>query len=250
MTLYKKYFSKPIIFVLIIIVCSNNSLQSQTIKNATVQKGLDDFYAAEFEQAIQTLEESLLEVDLQPDELFSAHVYIGFSKIRLGEDPNIIRSHFVNAIKSFPEMDLDESKIPPDLFRQYKAVRDQIMCTLIVYTNPENASAILIHPQNEKIENFHTPAEFTNMLEGTFQLLVSLDGYKAYTTVLELKPGQFDTLNITLLKKEKSFIQKYWPYGAGVLAATAAVLVVTSNGKEKPAEPADKNLPFPPGRPD
>ena len=225
------------------------SVYAQNISHDLVKKGIDAFYMADFEEAQRILQNAIINEFLSDDELFYAYLYVGFCHIRQESDAETVHLYFQRAAMTKPNMALDPMKIPPDLYDAFTAVGRAVLGNIVVLTEPLDASVILIEPSANQIGRKTTPAIFHNLLEGSYQVLVSKDGYDAWSKRIKLHAGATDTLNVVLVEKgEKSFFAKFWPYGAGALAATAIILVATNRGDDEP--PASKpDLPYPPPRP-
>jgi len=238
------------IIVFAILGCSAKSLTAQVISNKTVQRGVEAFYMADFEAAKSLLQEAVIDAPLAGQDLFYAHLYIAFSNIRLERDLDAVRLHFLRAIKIKPDLELDPMKIPPDLYDRFAAVRRATISSIVIITQPPTASAVVIDPETEVVSNKPTPAIFRNVLEGTYQVLVSKEGFHTWARDVTVAAGVSDTLSITLLKKKKTFFAKAWPYGAGAVAAGAIIYAATQpRGRGTETPPMKPDLPGPPERP-
>lgn len=234
----------------ILLICLAGTLPAQVISNKTVKRGIDAFYMADFEAAKSLLQEAVIDAPLAGQDLFYAHLYIAFSNIRLERDLDAVRLHFLRAIKVKPGLELDPMKIPPDLYDRFAAVRRETISSIVVITQPTNASAVVIDPETEVVSNKSTPTIFRNLLEGTYQVLISKGGFHTWTRDVQVAAGVSDTLSITLLKKKKSFFAKAWPYGAGAVAAGAVIFAITQpRGESAESPPLKPDLPGPPQRP-
>jgi len=225
-------------------------LPAQGISNKSVQSGVEAFYMADFEAAKTQLQDAVIDAPLSELDLFYAHLYIAFCNIRLNRDLEAVRLLFTRAVKIRPHMELDPTKIPPDLYDRFIAVREEIITSLVVITEPEDASVVVVEPETEAISSKTSPAIFHNLLEGSYQVLVSKEGFHTWARSIEVDPGKVDTLTITLLQKQKSFFAKAWPYGAGAVAAGVVVYAITLSNKSEPNPPFKPDLPGPPNRPD
>jgi len=189
----------------------------------------------------------LLYSRLGDEDLFAAHIYIAFSYLREEIEAETARLYIIKAIQIAPDVQLDVGKIPPDLYQQYIQIRQSIIGSLSIRTTPEDASAVLIEPTKNRAQNLQTPGVFENLLEGRYNLLVSRPGSQSYSAVVTLAAGEAKSVEVVLLEKRRSFLQKYWPYGAGALAAT--VVIVAAAGGKGDARPVAGDLPTPPIRP-
>ncbi|MBN1560716.1 PEGA domain-containing protein [candidate division KSB1 bacterium] len=224
-------------------------LWSQNISHTFVARGIELFYAADFEESMRILQNAIINEPLGDEELYYSHLYVGFCHIRLGSDSNTIRLYFQRAIAILPDMELDPMRIPPDLYDAFNAVKKSSLGSIIVHSDPLDATVLLIGAKTSKVDRKSTPAIFRNLLENSYQVAVSKKGYETFSGDVNVRAGVSDTLNVILLKKEKSFLAKYWPYGAGAIAASAAILAITTGGGNGgPSEPPP-TLPTPPARP-
>jgi len=241
--------NKNTIIYSLILLFGVTDLSAQAISSKIVQSGIEAFYTADFEAAKTTLQDAVIDAPLSNHDLFYAHLYIAFCNIRLARDLEAVRLHFIRAIKMRPDIELDPMKISPDLYDRFVAVRNEIISSLVVLTEPENASVVVIEPLTEAVLSKQSPAIFRNLLEGHYQVLISMQGYLTWSRTVELKAGISDTLSITLVQEKKSFFARIWPYGAGAVAASAIVFAVTQMNKPEAVPPLKPDLPGPPDRP-
>ncbi len=242
------YTIKNIIFALFIWLISCSYVWAAPIENANVQQGINEFFSAQFEQAVQTLQNALSEEDLNQSDFFAAHLYTAFAKIRLNYMEENINMHLREAVKASPHDSVDWSKIPPDLLERYHHIRQNVTGTLFVESVPSSASAVLVHLDSERIQSKKTPAQFENLFPGRYSLVISQQNYKAFTRTIDIKTGINDSITVSLEKAQKSLLQAYWPYGAGALVIGAVILSKTFG--DEPSEEKIFNLPTPPKRPE
>ncbi|MBN1465206.1 hypothetical protein JXA02_05550 [candidate division KSB1 bacterium] len=224
-------------------------LRAQNISHEFVAKGIEAFYNADFEESMRILQHTILNEPLGDEEQYYSYLYVAFCHIRLGSDSTVVRLYFQRAITILPDMELDPMRIPPDLYDAFVAVKKSLLGTLIVHSDPLDAIAMLIEPSTSKVDRKSTPAVFRNLLDSSYQVMVTKDGYDAFAADIIVRAGAMDTLNVVLLKKEKSFLARYWPYGVGAIAATAAIFAITAGGDEGPPSQPPTTLPVPPARP-
>ncbi len=223
------------------------ALNAQALRSMRVIDGVRAFYMADFQGARAMLQEALLTSRLSAEDFFTAHVYIGFSYMREEIEPETARLHIVRAIQSAPEVELDQTRIPPDLYDRYLEIRRTLIGTLKVTTMPADATALLVVANRGRAMTLRTPAVFENLLEGTYNLLITRTGFKSHSAEVTVVADQEQMLEVQLEERRLSFLQKYWPYGAGALAATAGVAAILSvRGGEKPKP---STLPTPPDHP-
>ena len=120
--------------------------------------------------------------------------------------------------------------------------------SIVVETEPDGASVIIIEPIAGDVKKETTPARFENLFEGSYQVMISKPGFRSYSTHVDIQAGHEESVNVALQIKEKTFFEKYWPYGAGAVAALTIIAVLSSGGDEPPP-PVGKDLPYPPVRP-
>jgi hypothetical protein len=239
---------------LLVIVLVFQSLESsgQAISQANVERGIELFYMAQFDEAAQILQSAVISGTLSKSDLFSAHLYIAFCRIRQNADAGTIHLNFLAAIKADPSRELDAVKTPPDLCEQFTDVRRSVLGDVMVISDPPGASVILMEPKAGTFVNNYTPVLFPNLFDGDYQLIIAKDGFLSQTQAISVMPGKVDTVLITLDKKKSVFdkINKRWLAigGGGVLLTTAIVaLLPGDNQGSKPKKYPD--LPLPPGRP-
>ncbi|RPI01103.1 MAG: hypothetical protein EHM72_07360 [Calditrichaeota bacterium] len=225
------------------------SLSGQEIRSIKVIDGVKAFYMADFEGARAILQDALLNSRLGDEDLFAAHVYIAFSYMREELEPETAQMYVVKAVEIAPDVQLDAGKIPPDLFSQYMQIRQSVIGSLKIQTTPMDASAILIEPAKNRVLNIQTPGVFENLPAGTYDLLVTLTGHQSYSTTILIGSGENKEIDVFLLEKQRGFIKKYWPYGAGALAAVVVAAVVSGGDGNGSRPLPSENLPLPPNRP-
>lgn len=240
---------RRLLFLLLCLFSVLATLNAQEIRSIKVIDGVKAFYMADFEGSRAILQDALLNSRLGDEDLFAAHVYIAFSYMREELEPETARMYVVKAVEIAPDVQLDAGKIPPDLFSQYMQIRQSVVGSLKIQTTPSDAAAILIEPAKNRVLNMQTPGIFENLPTGTYDLLVTLSGYQSYSTTFALASGENKEIEIFLLERHRGFVKKYWPYGAGALAAIVVAAVV-SGGEGNGSKPTPSgNLPWPPSRP-
>jgi hypothetical protein len=225
---------------------------SQDISHDGVRNGIEAFYMADFEEAMRLLQEAIINEILSNEEEFYAHVYVGFCHIRHNSDVGSAQLYFQRAIQVDPDEQLDPKKIPPDLYNAFMSVKNSMLGTIIVASEPEGATAVLINPSTNDVKRGRTPETFSSLPTNVYQILVSKNGYETYSSTVNVQAGATDSVKVTLLENKSSFWLTYWPYGAGALAASAAVIAIVSgggDGDKAPPSATRETLPQPPQRP-
>ena len=178
---------------------------AQNISDEAVKKGIESFYMADFEEAMNTLQNAIINDVLSDEEQFYAHIFVGFCHIRQGSDPATVNVYFKRAITISPHTELDPMKIPPDLYDAFTGVKNALLGAVVVMSDPLDATVLVIEPSSNAIERKITPAAFHNLLEGSYQVLVSKNGYETFAGSVQVLPGASDTLNVILLQKKNFF---------------------------------------------
>lgn len=239
------------IFILLVCLLAM-PLLPQNISQEVVKSGIEAFYMADFEEAMRLLQSAIINDILSDEEAFYAHLYVGFCHIRHNSDMGSAQLYFQRAIHIDPTEELDPTKIPPDLYNAFVSVKNAMLGTVIIISDPSDASVVLINPSTNDVKRGHTPQTFSNLPTNVYQILVSKNGYEIYSSSVDVQAGSADSVNVTLLETENSFFLKYWPYGAGAIVASAAILAITSgggHGDKPPASVTRETLPGPPQRP-
>jgi len=239
---------KNVSVILVLLSCCGMGLpQSQA-----VQQGIGLFYSARFEEAAQVLQAAVLDGTLSKSELFTAHLYIAFSRIRLNAEAETVRLNFSAAVKADPAQQPDPGKTPPDLYEQFAAVRNSLVGGLLVLSDPPEASVLLMEPVAGVMVNGYTPITFSSLLQGEYELVVSKDGYLTHTETVNILAGQSDTLIVSLAQKKPllSAAKKRWIVlgGGGLLLTTAILASIPWAGEGEEPKPTP-DLPVPPNRP-
>lgn len=223
------------------------SAGAQEVVGTRLEKGVEYFYTASFDLAVETLQDAIKMDELNKDELFAAHLYLAFCHLRLNAPEQTIQEHFRTAVRVNPDFEIDPVRTPPDLHQQFYKVRSSLLGKLVLSTIPSGATIFLVDSLGSNMLNQTSPAIFPNLLVGSYEILIAKEGYKALTDAIQIHPGVSDSLVITLEKKGKPFLKKWWPWGGFAVAAVVAVSALTRDDKATLRE--DKELPFPPPRP-
>jgi len=242
-----------LIVTLIILVIFNgllaNTAFSQKKAQQRVLEGVSLFWEAKFEDAIEVLQEAIAHNALSKDELFSAHLYIGFSLLRLDGQPELIKQTFRQAVKANPQLKLDSFKIPPDLLNKFEEVRKGMICSFYITSDPIGAEIIGLSPEKEIKFKGLTPHFFEDLLVGTYDVIILKKEYQQKMWRASLSPAVVDTLDITLELKKKSFFKKWLPWVAGGGVVAASVVAIVSSKESSKTKPGLQDLPMPPDRP-
>ena len=177
------FYKRKICFALFLIIMlfETNNLCAQIVSDPTVIEGVDYFYSAKFSQAIETLRKAISTDSLGKEDAFAAYLYMAFSQMRQNTSQNSVDKNLMAAIKANPNIEIDGTKIPPDLFERFVAVRKNSLGGLFVVSEPGAASAILLKQDGNKITTRYTPAEFTNLFIGQYELVIPKDGDRKST---------------------------------------------------------------------
>ena len=244
-------YIKTIVYVIFAFVLLNHvPVGAQNVTDASLLDGINLFYSARFEQAIQIFREKIIANTLNDENLFAAHLYLAFSLKRQNADQELIKLHLKNAIKAKPDNTLDPNKFPPDLYDIFINAREQLLGNLVIITEPLQSAVILIEPKKSKIKNKYSPATFSNLFQGPYEVVITKDGYLSQTGLMEVRPGMTDTLVVHLKERQNQLLKKWWTWGSGLALTTAFVIYKAVSGDEASETPAATPLPSPPGRPD
>lgn len=214
--------------------------------DSTIEYGIQKFYQAEFEQSIDTLQSILVRKPLNQDQLFKTHLFIAFSKYRLDYIHDNIDMHLRQAVEAKPDTTLDRHKFPPDLYQRYVSIRNKTLGSCFITSNPDNASLIVVDLGTKRMREYTIPVLIYGKHSTKYSLLISKDNRKAHTETITIRSGKSDTLNISLEKDDSSLLQRFWPYGAGVLL-TGIFIIVQLNDSDSNND--KKSIPLPPDRP-
>jgi hypothetical protein len=235
---------KPCFILLLLLVAR---LFGQTPSNELVQKGLNAFYQAEFEQAQRIMKTALIDKTLSLSDRFDAHLYSAFSLIRQVGHPDSIRSHFVKAVSIDPSRELNTNLIPPDLYEQYVFVRQATMGGMLIDCKPAQVIAICYDSRTGKSVSMSTPASFINLVAGEYQVVLSAPGYRDLQTRIQVHAGRTDSVSFQLSRLSRPWYKTWWVWGGGGTCALLAWFVF--HGKESEEARTDSDLPIPPQRP-
>ncbi len=242
---------RPLKIMVLMFCLFATAVFTQQISHRDVKSGIEAFYMADFEEAMRLLQSAIINEILSDEEEFYAHLYVGFCHVRHNSDMGSAQLYFQRAVQIKPDENLDPNKIPPDLYSAYMAVKNSMLGTVIVASEPPGASVVLINPSTNDVERGRTPETFANLPTNVYQVLVSKNGFESYSSSVNVRAGGVDSVKVTLVEAENSSWLKYWPYGAGALAASAAILALTTggHGEKTPPNATRETLPQPPQRP-
>ena len=225
------------------------SSQEQIDEDAStkLKQGIDLFYMAKFESALNLLQESVNSEILENSEKFDAYLYIGFSLIRLNQDPQLIDDTFLKAVNADPKRILDHLKFPPDLVKRFENVRANTLGGLYINSTPADATSLLVNEDyNSKLLGI-TPYTYENVLIGEYELLITKKSFKDKVIDITIYPGKIDTINVDLVEKTTPIYKAWWAWGGSIVIATTVAILASSRDETPPSENSD--LPGPPQRP-
>lgn len=237
---------KVLYIVTLLFIFAIQSL-SQNITSDKVLAGIKLFYEARFDESTKILRQLVEEKSITGEDLFAANLYTAFSLIRQEASPDLVQEYFSNAIYVNPQIPVDNSRIPPDLYEEYLNARLATLGTLVVRSEPSAASILMYHQSSDQILRRNTPLDLRDLMIGSYELVIAKEGYLPQTAKIELKPNQSDTLFILLEEKESSLVKKYWPWAGGFVVATSVLLSRLFDRDEEATK--ETTLPAPPARP-
>ena len=212
-------------------------------------EGVQLFWNAKFDEAIEVLQDAINLNRLNQDELFSAHLYLGFSLVRLGAQSEVIDETFRQAVKTNPRLKLNSFKIPPDLLNRFEKLRNSMIGSVYITSNPTGAQVIGYDQEKEIKFQGKTPFLSEDLFVETYDILISKKDYQDKILRVNLLPAVMDSLDITLRMNEKPFYKKWWTWaGGGVVVASVIAILSTSESSKTPAKHSS-DLPMPPGHP-
>jgi hypothetical protein len=235
-----------IIFFYGIVGFTVNDLFSQTISNQGLQEGVQLFYQANFEEAIKVLNNTIESENLSQSDLFLSYVFLSFALIRGRADLDLANYNFQKAVKTAPKNRLDPQKIPPDLFRNFEEIRQGLLGSLFIDSNPRSAY-ISVYRDGRKILQDITPVQMNQLITGRYVILISKESFEHQQLITEVTHSKINTLRVTLNKLKKPFYRKTWFLAVGSSAILTSVYAIISSSSSKSTRSAD--LPTPPKHP-
>jgi tetratricopeptide (TPR) repeat protein len=244
-----KYFLIIILIMLSILSgLFRDVVYAQQKAQQQVLKGVQLFWSAKFDEAIEVLRQAITLNTLSQDELFSAYLYLGFSLVRLGGESELIDQTFRQAVNANPRLKLDSFKIPPDLLNRFEGIRKGMIGSVYITSNSPGAEVIGYNQEQEIKFQGETPYLFNDLLAETYDILILKKDYQEKILRVNLSPAVVDTFHITLRLKEKPFYKKWWSWaGGGIVIASIIAIVSTKESSKIQLIPSD--LPMPPDRP-
>jgi len=252
----KKYFNriglliiKTMVIHVILYGLFLSDIFAQERQNPNVYKGVQLFWNAQFEEAIDVLRETIAYEKLSKDELFSAYLYLGFSFIRSNTQPGLVDQIFRQAVKANPQLKLDPFKIPPDLLTRFEKVRNNLVRSFYITSQPSEAEVLVYGVDKKILFRGATPQQLTEILSGTYEIRMKKKNYHDEIFQVDFSATTADTLNVILKLKDVPLHKKWWTWaaGGGVVLATIAALIIENEAISK--QPASSDLPMPPARP-
>lgn len=244
--------SKTIKYSILLAIFVATSAFAQDTAVEKLNKGKRYFWEARFDQAVASLTEVTQMQNISSKLRFDAYLHLGFVLTRQDAPNSEIDAAFEQAVRSNPEIQLDETVIPPDLSERFNSVRDQMVGC--VYVTADHPDVNIIAVKGDTILFSDTsPTKICNLAGQTYQLFLTERGYKEEFKLVTFTAGVTDTLFVTLTPKVLVEVGGgsgtwKWVAGGGILAGAVAVLYTTvlSKGDEGGGSTA---LPVPPVRP-
>jgi len=214
-----------------------------------VLEGVQLFWNAKFDEAIEVLREAITLNTLHQDELFSAYLYMGFSLVRLGGQSEAVDQTFRQAVKANPRLKLDSFKIPPDLLNRFEQLRKSMIGSVYITSNPTGAEVIGYTREKEIKFQGETPFLFDDLLVETYDILILKKDYQEKIWRVNLLPAVVDSFDITLRINEKPFYKKWWTWAGGGVVIASIITIVSTKESSKTQVMHSSDLPMPPDHP-
>jgi tetratricopeptide (TPR) repeat protein len=251
-TMNIKLLSYLMIILIVLLILSGlfpHVVYAQNKAQHKMLQGVQLFWNAKFNEAIEVLQEAIDLNTLSKDELFSAYLYLGFCFLRSDNQHKVIEQIFRQAVKINPQLKLDSFKIPPDLLNRFKEVRKSMIGSLYITSNPPGAEIVSFSSEKQIEFKGLTPHLFEDLLVGTYDILITKKDYQQEIWRVDIPASNIDTLDIILRLEEKPFYKKWWTWaaGGGVILASIVAMIATKEPTITRPEPSD--LPLPPDRP-
>jgi hypothetical protein len=237
------------LFLIVFVLALTSISGSQESSSSRVEKGIELFYQAEFDRALDVLGTVLDNPLATQSDLFMARVYTAFTLIRSGVESAIVDQMLQTAIRSNPEQSLDPMRTPPDLFKRFNTLRQSMMGDIVVKTAPADANVVLVDPEVGSKVSLTDPAVFSDLVNDQYQIAVTRKGYTEKILQVEVVGGKADTLFVSLEKQSVNWM-RYAPWAGGaVLLGTLLATQLGGGGDDDPGIPPSEVLPLPPNRP-
>jgi len=214
-----------------------------------VLDGVQLFWNAKFDEAIEVLREAIALNTLNQDELFSAYLYLGFSLVRLGGQSEVIDQTFHQAVKANPRLKLDTFKIPPDLLNRFEQIRKSMIGSVYITSIPTGAKVIGYNQEKEIKFQGETPFLFEDLLVETYDILILKKEYQEKIWRVNLSPAVLDTFDVTLILNKKPFYKKWWTWAGGGAVIVSIFTIVSTKESSKTQVINSSDLPIPPDHP-
>jgi hypothetical protein len=234
--------------ILCVLVLINLLSAQQSRYSPKVEKGLELFYQAEFDRAVDVLGEVLDNPLATQADLFMARVYTAFTLIRSGVESAVVDQMLQTAIRANPGQSLDPMRTPPDLFKRFNSIRRSMMGDIVIKTEPADANVVLIDPEvGSKVSLTH-PAVFSDLVNDQYQIAVTRKGYAEKVLQVEVTGGKPDTLFVSLQKQTVNWM-RYAPWAGGAVLLGTLLATQLGGGDDDSDTPPSAVLPSPPNRP-
>ncbi len=209
------------------------------------------FWEARFEQAIAYLKEVTEMENVSDRVLFDAYLHLGFVLTRHNATEGEISSAFEHAVRANPQMELDETVIPPDLSERFNEVRERLVGCLYITSDHENVNIVAVK-NGRVLYNKNTPLLICELEDENYQLIFTERGFEEQFYQMQITAGTTDTLSVKLVQNiligQSGGGKWKWLAGGGVLAGAAAVFYTTVLNKAEGGDGSNA-LPVPPDRP-
>ncbi len=236
------------LFSILFLVCLNLGSAQETQYSPKVENGLELFYQAEFDRAIDVLGQVLDNPLATQADLFMSRVYTAFALIRSGVESAVVDQMLQTAIRAYPAQSLDPMRTPPDLFKRFSSIRRTMMGDIVVKTEPADANVVLVDPEvGSKVSLTH-PAVFSDLVNDQYQIAVTRKGYTEKILQVEVTGGKADTLVVSLEKQSVNWM-RYAPWAGGAVLLGTLLATQLGGGGDDSDTPPSTVLPSPPNRP-
>jgi hypothetical protein len=247
-TYIKKIISILATLIIIFNLYKDSELYSQEKLHPQLIDGINQFWNANFQEAVAILKKSIAQDKLSNEEKFSAYLYLGFSMLRSTGDVQATENFFQHAVKTNPALRPDSRKIPPDLMQQFAAVREKMIGSLYIATEPDSADIIVQCIETGDEFKAQSPFLFKELLTSQYSITLSKEHFLTNFETIQLTPMKTDSLLVPLTPLPKPRLNKRWVWitgGSAIIASTAYLLLQAPDHKQQ----TTTDLPVPPNRP-
>jgi tetratricopeptide (TPR) repeat protein len=165
-----------------------------------LEEGIDLYRSGKYEEAINVFMD-VLKLSVDKNEIVRTHLYSGYTYFAMNQ-PDKSLEQVEEAIKSAPDLKLNEEEFAPEFIKFFEAAKAQFVGTAFIESNPNGARVWI-----NKREVGYTPLKI-QLLAQKYNLKVVKGWFSPYEENIEMRNDAIVPFRIDFNKKKnwKSFV--------------------------------------------